>query len=490
MILLKNYICVLLFVFILSLNAAKKPNVLFILTDDFGWKDVGFNGSTFYETPNLDKLSKEWMKFNVNYAASPMCSPTRVSIMTGKAPSRHGVTQWLPGDLNSGNKYNCPPPAPYMKKEELTLGEAFKEAGYETSFLGKWHMGPFSYARPKDQGFDSEAALVEINNCSMFHPFHRGTKGTKPGIPGSQKGDYYTDKLTDLAIEFVKEKRDKPFFLYLSHFAMHSPIKSKQALKAKFAKKAKESGVKSKIVTDSHSHQKVESVQSSAEYAGELFNLDENIGRVVDALKSSGQYDDTIIVFTGDNGGRSSLKGGNSTSVWPFRGGKTFVYEGGIRTPLLIHWPGKIKPGSFSDVPVISMDFYPTLLEMCGLSLKPQQHVDGVSLVPLMTGEQINREALFFHFPHYQREGASPASAIRVGDYKLVVNYHHEDIELFNLSDDLGEQKNLASEMPEKAEYLKKKLMAHLEEAGARVPELNKSFKPGAAKKKKKGRKK
>ncbi|GAA4447211.1 sulfatase [Novipirellula rosea] len=458
-----------------GLGTHQRPNIVFILVDDFGWNDVGYNGSTFYETPRMDGLSKEWMRFDNCYTPSPMCSPTRVSILTGKNPARHGVTQWLMGSdtayVREGEmpRVYCPgPKSQGIQDSECTVGETFRDVGYETAFYGKWHMGPFkTTGGPKRHGFDSQLAVIEANGCSMFHPF-----GNHNYFPDSMPGDNFTDLLTDAAIDFVTRKRDTPFYLHLCHFAMHDPIKSKNNLRTRF--EAKLSGLP-KLEVDreldryGHSPQKLR--QDDPDYAGELKTLDENIGRLVDSLITAGMYDNTIIILTGDNGGRSSFFKPHPTSMRPLRTGKTFLFEGGVRTPLLIHWPGHSLAGLRSDVPVTSMDFYPTLLEMAGVPLMPTQHVDGVSLVPLLRGETISRNTLYWHFPHYQGEGAYPASAIRKGDYKLIVNYHHDDSLLFNVVNDPNETNNLATAMPGKTKALKKQLMAYLDETGAHIPQ-------------------
>lgn len=449
----------------------ERPNVLFILIDDFGWYDVGYNGSTFYETPQLDRLSQEWMRFDNCYTPSPMCSPTRVSIVTGKNPARHGVTQWLAGrDAFFGRKGEepqvyCPKPqSPGIRDAETTLGETLQAAGYETGFYGKWHMGKLkATGGPLNHGYDSQKAIIEENACRQF-AYQRYFPDAKPGVS-------FNDALTDAAIEFVTADREKPFYLHLCHFSMHAAIETTPELRARFAAKKAKLGIPDTPTgTDRYSHQPHKLHQDSAEYAGQLFNLDQGIGRLIDALKESGQYQNTIIILTGDNGGRSTVNKPHATSVMPIRGGKTFVFEGGLRTPLLIHWPGHSKAGAETNVAVTSMDFYPTLLEMLGLPLQPEQHFDGVSLVPLFEGKALEREALYWHFPHYQGEGSYPASAIRVGDFKLIHNYHQGDELLFNLAEDPHETQNLAGTMPEKAAAMDQQLMSFLKEVGAYIP--------------------
>lgn len=458
-------------------QANSKPNVLFILIDDFGWMDLGYNGSTFYETPRIDELAREWMRFDACYAPSPMCSPTRVSILTGKNPARHGVTQWLPGRDSESPRYVrkgehprvfCPKPlSSGIEEKEFTFGEAFQKAGYDTAFYGKWHMGALKETGgPRNHGYDSEVAIIESNRCSMFFPFKNPNY-----FPEAKEGDNFTDLLTDAAIEFVSRERERPFYLHLCHFAMHSPIESKAEWREHFESKAKAlPSITNTEVLDEYAHKPQKLRQDDPEYAGELSTLDTNIGRTVEALKESGLYENTIIILTGDNGGRTSWFQDHPTSNQPLRTGKTFLFEGGLLTPLLIHWPGHSKPGMSTQVPVTSMDFYPTLLEMAGLDLLPEQHLDGVSLVPLFSGEEIPNRDLVWHFPHYQGEGSYPASAIRSGDFKLIRNYHHDDCLLFNVKVDPGETVDLFPTMLERAEELEGALTQFLSESGAVIP--------------------
>jgi len=463
-----------------------QPNILFILIDDFGWYDVGYNipegAPRFYETPRIDELAREWMRFDRCYTPSPMCSPTRLSILTGKNPARHGVTQWLPGRdrafVRKGEKARvyCPKPkSAGIENAEFTLGEAFEEAGYETAFYGKWHMGKLKETGgPTKHGYGSEKAIIQENRCAPFFPFRDGGY-----FPAAKEGDNFTDLLTDAAIDFVQADRDKPFYLHLCHFAMHAPIASEPELREHFQKKRDAlPDLETNGGLDDYSHQRHRLRRDDVEYAGQLATLDANIGRLVDALKASDQYDNTIIFFTGDNGGRATMNLPHSTALQPMRAGKTFIFEGGLRTPLLIHWPGKSKAGMHSDTPVSSEDFYPTLLEMAGLPARPEQHLDGFSFAPLFDGKPYARDnTLLWHFPHYQGEGSYPASAIREGAFKLIHNYHHNDVLLYNVVADPNETKNLAAEMPERAKAMDAKLMATLKEMGSVIPQ---PVKPGS----------
>ena len=454
-----------------------RPNVLFILIDDFGWTDVDYNGSSFYETPHMDALASQWMRFDNCYTPSPMCSPTRTSILTGKNPARHGVTQWLPGvDRAFGREgedphvYCATSQSTGIAENETTLGEAFQQAGYKTAFHGKWHMGKLAETGgPMNHGYDSEKAIIQENRCAQFFPF----RDQPQYFPDAKEGDYFSDLLTDTSIEFVTRKRDQPFYLHLAYFSMHAPIKSKPEWKEHFeAKAAKlpmlEEGWETE---DPYSHKPYKLRQDDPEYAGQLAALDANIGRLTASLKEAGLYDNTIIILTGDNGGRSCAMQGNPTSNAPYRTGKTFVFEGGIKTPLMIHWPEHTEAGDQSSSLISSMDFYPTLLEMTDLPARPEQYLDGKSFTPQLQGQAQDRGPLYWHFPHYQGEGSYPASAIRVGDYKLIHNYHHGDNLLYDLKSDPAEAHNLAKAMPERARKMHRQLMDYLAAVGAAIPQ-------------------
>ncbi|MEM0969221.1 MAG: sulfatase-like hydrolase/transferase, partial [Verrucomicrobiota bacterium] len=305
--------------FVVSLAGAQaeRPNVLFILIDDFGWYDVGYNGSSFYETPHMDALASESMRFDACYTPSPMCSPTRLSILTGKNPARHGVTQWLNGtDKAFGRKGETPrvycpkPQSPGIKEAEFTLGEAFQEAGYETAFYGKWHMGPLaSTGGPTRHGYDSELAIIEANRCSMFPPFRGGKY-----FPDAAEDETYTELLTDAAIDFVRKGREQPFYLHLCHFAMHAPIESKPGELSRFAEKAAAlPKIEPSTGLDEHSHQPHRLRQDDPVYAGELATLDASIGELIQTLKDEGLFENTIIILTGDNGGRATVNKPHST---------------------------------------------------------------------------------------------------------------------------------------------------------------------------------
>lgn len=448
-----------------------KPNFVFFLIDDLGWADLGCYGSTFYETPHIDRLAAEGMRFTEAYAACPVCSPTRASIMTGKYPARLGITQWI-GGPNEPTPYRH-----YMPLEEVTIAEALKEAGYATGFVGKWHLSTRDETRhqyyPDRQGFD-----VNIGGDwsgappTYFYPYEKRNRKLESMPPGGEKGEYLTDRLTDESLKFMETHRNKPFLLYLSHYAVHTPIESKKSLTERYRGKAErvygEDRPKAKPV---YGRYKTRMVQDHAAYAGMLQSVDESVGRVMEKLRTLGLEQNTIVIFMSDNGGLSTVGREGPTCNLPLRAGKGWLYEGGIREPMLMKWPGVVDAGTLCDEPVTSTDFYPTMLEMAGLPARPKQHVDGVSLVPLLKEEgTLKREAMYWHYPHYHGSGNRPSGAVRAGDYKLIEWYEDGQVELYNLKDDLGEQQDLATKQPEKAAKLRRMLHAWRKEMDGKMP--------------------
>jgi arylsulfatase A-like enzyme len=459
-----------------SLFAAKRsgrqPNFVFFLIDDMGFKDIGCNGSTFYETPNIDKLAAGGMRFTDAYAACPVCSPTRASIMTGKYPARLNLTDYL-----VGRRRGKLIPAEYihqMPLEEVTIAESLKEAGYATCFIGKWHLGDKPYW-PEQQGFDVNIGGTRSGMPrNYFWPQWRGN----PPIEG-RPGEYLTDRLTDEALKFLEAKEDKPFLLYLSHYAVHTPLQSKKDLVAKYKDKAKKLPLPGGPRFLPEGKRQARQVQDHAVYAGMVQSVDESIGRVMKKLEDLGVADNTVVIFMSDNGGLSTSEGSPTANV-PLRAGKGWLYEGGIREPMIIKWPGVVKPESVCSEPVTSTDFYPTMLEMAGLPLKPKQHIDGVSLVPLLKGkEKLKRKTIFWHYPHYGNQGGSPGGAVRIGDYKLIEFYEDNRVELYNLKTDIGEKKNLAAKMPGTAARLHKILKTWRKDVDAKMPTPNPEYDPG-----------
>jgi arylsulfatase A len=418
------------------------------LIDDMGWTDLGCFGSRFYRTPNIDRLAAGGMRFTSAYAACTVCSPTRASIMTGKYPARLHLTDWIPGRTPPGLKFRIPAWTPYLRLEETTIAEMLKPFGYTSASIGKWHLGGPEYY-PEKQGFDKNVAGSEAGSPpSYFVPY---------GIPtlrDGAAGEYVTDRLTDEALHFLDGTKGRPFFLYLAHFAVHTPIQAKADITAEYRPR----------VQPGQGH-------SYPEYAAMIDSVDQSVGRVVRKLQEMGQASNTVIVFMSDNGGVISRP--HITSNEPLRGEKGSFYEGGVRVPLIVHWPGVTKPGSSCDTPVISIDFFPTLAEIAGGKLPPD--VDGRSLVPLLRGQTtLARESIYWHYPHYNFHQAlvplRPGGAIRKGDFKLIEHYEDGWLELFDLRNDIGERRNLADRMPAKAAELKRDLAAWRQSVGAQMP--------------------
>jgi arylsulfatase A-like enzyme len=453
------------------------PNFVFFLVDDLGWTDLGCFGSSFYETPNVDRLAATGTRFTNAYAANPVCSPTRASIMTGKHPTRLSITTWIhPGGGNQPDQWdrNTPLlPAPYEDRlplEEVTIAEALKEAGYATFFAGKWHLGPEGHW-PEDQGFDINKGGIErggpYGGNKYFSPYGN------PRLEDGPEGEHLPDRLASETVKFIEENRDQPFLAYLSFYSVHTPLMARKDLQAKYeAKQASAPETK----WGQELGRKVRLVQNHAVYAGMVEAMDLAVGKVLNRLDELGLTGNTVVFFMSDNGGLSTSEG-HPTSNLPLRAGKGWLYEGGIREPMIIRWPGVTAPGSTEDNPVISMDFYPTMLEMAGLTMRPDQHVDGHSLAPLLrNGSAPPREALFWHYPHYGNQGGRPGAAVRQGDYKLIEFYEDGHAELYNLADDIGEQNDLSQAEPERVEQMRNRLHEGMESMGARDPLPNPGY--------------
>ncbi|MDT8300889.1 MAG: sulfatase [Sedimentisphaerales bacterium] len=450
----------------------KKLNFVFILIDDLGWTDLGCYGSSFYETPNIDKLASEGMRFTEAYAACPVCSPTRGSIMAGKYPARLGITQWI-GGSQKPTEY-----ADRLELEEVTIAEVLKGQGYATGFVGKWHLSPReadirANFYPDKQGFD-----VNIGGDwsgappTYFYPYKKRNRALEEMPPGGEEGEYLTDRLTDESLKFIEANKDKPFLLYLSHYAVHTPIESKETLTDKYKAKAEKlpAGEREQFASV-YGRYNTRLTQDNPAYAGMVQSVDESVGRVMAKLKESGVADNTAVIFMSDNGGLSTVPREGPTANLPLRAGKGWLYEGGIREPMFIKWPGVVKPASVCDEVVTSTDFYPTMLEMAGLGLMPEQHIDGVSLMPLLKNKgRLKRKAIYWHYPHYHGSGNRPSGAVRAGDYKLIQWYEDNSVELYNLKNDIGEKHDLAKEMPEKAAELKGMLGRWLKQMNAKMP--------------------
>ncbi len=459
-----------------------QPNIVFILIDDMGWMDTGFQGSSFYETPNLDRLAMQSMRFTDGYAAAPVCSPTRASILTGKYPAALPITNFIAG-MGSG-KLLSSPYLHYLPLEEHTLASALRDGGYATWHVGKWHLGDEPYW-PEHQGFD-----VNIGGFSDGMP-KQGyfSPWGNPRLPDGPEGEYLTDRLTDEAVGLIEQRDpDKPFFLNLCYYSVHVPIQAKEHLIEKYRRKAASLGL-DKIdpfeegehfpcdhKKDQHIQRRL--FQSDPVYAAMVQSLDENIGRVLDSLDAQGLADDTIVVFTSDNGGLSSAESSPTCNA-PLLEGKGWMYEGGTREPMLIRWPGVVEPDSLCDVPVTSPDFYPTFLEAAGLDPLPDQHRDGVSLMPLLRGgDSLDRDAIFWHYPHYSNQGGKPACSVRCGDLKLIEFFEDNHLELYDLRNDVSETTNLAGSRPDDARRLRAMLHEWLDAVEARIPQPNPDYVP------------
>lgn len=433
----------------------KPLNVVVVLADDLGWTDLACYGSDLHETPHLDRLAKDGMRFTQGYSACTVCSPTRAALLTGKYPARLRITDWIPGAMPDNPKLLVPDWAKFLPTTETTLARLFHDKGYATAAIGKWHLGgEASY--PDKHGFDLNVAGTDkAQPPSYIAPWNI------PTLAEGKPGDYLTDRLAEEAEQFIDRSKDRPFFLYLAHFAVHLPVQGRPDLVAKYKAKVR-AGL----------------AHTNPAYAAMVESLDASVGRVRAKLAALGLADRTLVVFTSDNGGRVP-----TTSNRPLRYGKASAYEGGVRVPLIVHWPGVTKPGAVSEVPVITMDLFRTLAEAAGLRVPDAgpgaiaPGCDGVSLVPVLRGAGgLPPRDLFWHYPHhqhYQLGGTMPYGAVRSGDLKLIEFFNDMRAELYDLKADVGEQHDLAAERPEVARRLRARLHAWRQEAGAQMPTPN-----------------
>ena len=499
-------------------NIQRKPNIVFFLVDDLSWSDVGCFGSSFYDTPNIDKLADEGVRFTDAYAACHVCSPTRASILTGKYPATLNLTDWLNGRGNRPYQVlQNPDKAMSLDSKETTIAEVLKGMGYETALFGKWHLG--TNTNPTEHGFD-----IHVPHSVNSNLGRRGFRSPKK-IPGLDGGEYVTDRLAELAAEYIDEKKDKPFLLYMSHFSVHDPIQGRPDLVEKYKKKLAsmppQTGpdyilegnpdsptcpsraeldelIKLPEYADTHTtyHNdlvKVKQKQDNVEFAGMVESVDQSLGTLVAKLKELGLEDDTIIFFMSDNGGMSVMNGTpewkapknkldtrTSSSNLPLRGAKGWLYEGGIRVPMIVKWPKEGKKGAVCDEPLISVDFYPTILEMVGAEDKIKG-IDGKSFTRLVRGKKMDRGPIYWHFPHYSNHGMqSPGGAIRDGDYKLLEYFENGTVQLFNLRDDIGEQNDLSKIEVKKVKELKAKLHQWRKDVDAQMMKPNPNYDPAA----------
>ena len=453
-------------------SAANQPpqtNFVFFLVDDLGWADVGCFGSSFYETPHIDALAASGMRFTNGYAACPVCSPTRASIMTGRHPVRVDITDWIPGAPTSRHpdaKFQHVHDRDNLALDEVTIAEALKEHNYQTFFAGKWHLGGRGHW-PTDQGFD-----INIGGCEKGSPpggYYAPWKN--PNLKSRTPDEYLTERLTDESVAFLeKRSADQPFLLFLSYYNVHTPITPYKKRIEHFRHKSQTSFLDDTPFVAEHTGFS-RARQDNAAMASMIAAVDESVGRILATIDALHLTDRTVVVFFADNGGLCTL--GNKrgpTSNLPLRSGKGWLYEGGIREPTIIRAPGVAKPGTVCDTPIVSMDFFPTLLELAGLSLMPDRHKDGTSLVPLLKGQRIADRLLFWHYPHYHGSTWKPGASIRDGDWKLIEFYHWDTFELYNLADDPGERRDLRADNPQQAMELREKLQAWQKRMKARMP--------------------
>lgn len=468
----------------------EQPNIIFILIDDMGWRDLSCYGSTFYETPNIDRLAAEGMLFSDAYAACPVCSPTRGSIMTGKYPARLGITDWIDHSGTIHPAQGKLIDAPYitaLPSEERTLAHALSSADYQTWHVGKWHLGGDGHY-PDQLGFEENIGGCEAGSPApggFFSPWAIPALKDAP-VP---EGTYLTDYLTDKCIELL-ETRDsrRPFFLNLWYYSVHTPIEAKEEKIEKYRRKAEDMGIDSiepfAVGTAFPcEHKQAErimrrTIQSDPVYAAMIESLDENVGRLLDYLDRNDLRENTLVIFTSDNGGLATAEGSPTCNA-PLSEGKGWMYEGGTREPLLVRWPERIAAGARMEEPVTSTDFYPTILEAAGLPADPDQHYDGESFLPLLEGRNWSRtQPLFWHYPHYGNQGGTPGASIRRGDWKLIEFFEDEHLELYNLREDIGENRDRSATEPEKRDEMYGALSTWQKEIGALFPQKNTDFTP------------
>lgn len=443
-----------------------RRNFIIINVDDLGWTDLSCYGSRYYETPHIDRLASQGMRFTDAYAACAVCSPTRAAILTGRYPARLGLTDWIhhldrEALVAAGTQQNpveyvktpgktllCPPNPYWLELDEVTLAEALKEGGYRTGHVGKWHLGPDLWF-PDKQGFDVNIGGCEIGQPpTYFDPYYQNPRRSSiPTLRPRKPGEYLTDRESDEAVRFIRDQAAGPFFLNMCHYAVHTPLEAQEGLIAKYRRKEP-------------------SNQKNPVYAAMIESVDQAVGRIISVLDELNLGERTVVIFTSDNGGLQDI----STDNAPLRAGKGYPYEGGIRVPLIIRWPEVIPRASVCTAPVSSVDFYPTVLQAAGIPLPPERTIDGESLLPLFDLRRgLERKAIFWHFPHY-RGDVVPYSIVRSGDWKLIKHYEGPSHELFNLAEDLGEKNDLSRDHSEKVRELASLLDDWLKKTGAKLP--------------------
>ncbi len=454
-----------------------RPNIVFFLVDDLGQRDLGVYGSTFYETPWIDRLAREGARFTDAYAASPVCSPTRASILTGLWPQRTGITDYIghanrPGQWKRNTKLLNAPYVDRLNLDAWVLAKALKGAGYATFFAGKWHLGPEGFW-PEDQGFDINRGGTERGRpdgaARYFSPYGN------PRLADGPLGEHLPARLAQETTKFLSGHRDRPFFAFFSFYSVHTPLVTREDLRLKYEEKRRRLGL---VARWGREHERdVRLVQEHAVYAGMVEAVDEAVGVVLAALDEHGLRERTIVIFTSDNGGVSTSEGW-PTSNMPLRAGKGWIYEGGIRVPLIVRWPGVSRPGSIVQAPVSSPDFFPTLAAAAGVQLSPGRSCDGSDLAPLLRGDVAPERALFWHYPHYGVQGGAPAAAIRRGNWKLIEWMEGDRVELFNVVKDPGERDDRVALEPDRVALLQTELRTWQQQVGAKFPLPNPNYDP------------
>ena len=478
-----------------SLCGQSKPNIVIIYADDLGWRDLSCYGSTFYETPNLDRLAKEGIRFVNGYASAPVCSPSRASLMTGKYPIKTDVTDWLRGRQADGKarpyeKMVAKPIADQLALSEKTFAELALENGYQTFFAGKWHLGEQEQFWPEKQGFLSnqggtnKGAPTGVKNDStggFFTPY------LNPRLTDGPPGEYLTDRLTNECLRFLKMTKKNPFVLVYSLYAVHNPMQAPRALVEKYQQKQRQLGIqpdqlfrKNEPWMAFETGWKKRTIQSHPVYAAMIENMDHNVGRILDQLAASGLSENTLVVFSSDNGGLSTAEGSPTTND-PLRAGKGWLYEGGIRVPVIMRWPAKIAAGQVSDVPVNTVDFYPTFANAIRQSNQKDQGVDGEDILKLIAKpDRAKKRTMYWHYPHYSNQGGKPGSAIIQYPFKLIQNHEDNSLELYNLASDISETNNLAKTNPAILKKFQHKLQQWLLRNKAKFPDKNPGYADGA----------
>jgi arylsulfatase A-like enzyme len=475
---LRLYILCVLIIAAPALDAAKQTNFLFFLVDDMGWADIGANGSTFHETPNIDQLARSGMRFTHGYAAGSVCSPTRASIMTGRHPVRVDITDWIPGQPNRPtNPLLHPDDRRHLPLEEVTIAEVLKEHGYQTFFAGKWHLGDKGHW-PTDQGFDMNIGGHQRGSPpgGYYAPW------TNPTLKAKHKGEYLTERLTEESLKFLKERdQTKPFLLYLSYYNIHTPIQAYNKHIDHYQSKAAKA-FEGKTPTEPEHDGTNRLRQDNSALASMVAAVDDSVGALLSKLTELKLDKNTVVIFFSDNGGLSTLQRGRSGPGCnlPLRAGKGWLYEGGVREPTIIRAPEVTQPNSVSHKPMVSMDFFPTMLDLAGLPLRPKLHIDGQSLIPQLKGNEYGMRTFYWHYPHYHGSAWKPGASIREGDWKLIEFYHYDKFELYNLANDPSERNNLAKANPAEVKRLRAKLAAWQKRMKAKMPAPNTNYDPSA----------